>query len=107
MNRGQHQAVQKGQVGQDEVRRLTRRWHSMPLAPHARSPGASRPSPPGASGSPQSIRSLAKVVRVLGSPGGADRSAHSTSRLDAEPRGQVLTLALYHQQWLWISFPGG
>jgi hypothetical protein len=33
MNRGQRQAVQKGQVGRDEVRRLTRRWLSMPLAP--------------------------------------------------------------------------
>jgi hypothetical protein len=33
MNRGQRQAVQKGQVGRGEVRRLTRRWLSMPLAP--------------------------------------------------------------------------
>src|SRR4029450_12457115 len=32
MNRGQRQAVQKGQVGH-EVRRLTRRWLSMPLGP--------------------------------------------------------------------------
>ena len=37
MNRGQRQAVQKGQVGQDEVRRLIRRWLSMPLAPRSAS----------------------------------------------------------------------
>jgi hypothetical protein len=54
MNRGQRQAVQKGQVGQDEVPAFDKTLALDAPGPHARSPGASRPSPPGASGSPRS-----------------------------------------------------
>jgi hypothetical protein len=108
MNRGQRQAVEKGQVGQDEVRRLTRRWLSMLLVPASVSRSIPTSTARSVRSSSPSIRSSAKVVRVLGFPS----RSRSIGPLDLKTgprakRGQVLALALYHRHWLWISFPRG
>jgi hypothetical protein len=71
MNRGQRQAVQK--VGQDKVRRLTRRSLSMPLAPALGPRSIPTSTARSVRSSSPSIRGSAKVVRVLGFPSGADR----------------------------------
>jgi hypothetical protein len=108
MNRGQRQAVQKGQVGRGEVRRLTRRWLSMPLAPAlglSEHPDQHPPERP----------VLLAVDQELGE-GCTGPGVHQEEPIDRPTRrqdwtlsqkGQVLALGLYHQHWLWISFPRG
>jgi hypothetical protein len=108
MNRGQRQAAQKGQVGQDEVRRLTRRWLSMLLVP-----ALGLPEPPDQHRPERPVlvavdQELDEDCGVLGFPS----RSRSIRPLDLKTgprakRGQVLALALYHRHWLWISFPRG
>lgn len=99
MNRGQRQAVQKGQVRQDGVRRLTRRWLSMPLA---RALGLPKHSDEHRSQRQliQSISSSAKV-RFLGLPQYepiASARSKTCPVADVQPKGVRLI-----RTWSWCS----
>jgi hypothetical protein len=87
-------------AGQDEVRRLTRRWLSMPLTSRLASRSIPTSTARSVRSSSQSIRSSAKV-RVLGLPQYepiASARSKSCPVADVQPKGVRLI-----RTWSWCS----